>query len=69
MNLIKLLAVGAAAAYGVNELTKKRADGRSMVDNIKERAPEWMEKARPYIDQVKNRFNRESHNMQSGSTY
>ncbi len=61
MNLIKLLAVGAAAAYGVNELTKKRADGRSMVDNLKEKAPEWMEKARPYIDQLKTKFGQPGH--------
>jgi len=54
MGLIKLLIVGAAAAAGYNYLTKKRADGTSIVDDIKNKAPEWMEKAKPYVDKFKN---------------
>jgi hypothetical protein len=67
MNLIKLVAIGAAVGYGVNYLTKKGPNGRSKIDDIKEKAPEWMdkakpyvEKAKPYIDQVKNQFNKPS---------
>lgn len=73
MNLIKLVAVGAAVAYGYNYLTKKRPDGRSMMDDIKEKAPEWMDKAkpymdkaRPYVDQVKNQFESRLHVKTNG---
>ena len=56
MGLIKLLAIGAAVAYGVNYATKKRADGRSLMDDVKERAPEWMNKAKEYGNQMKNKM-------------
>jgi len=65
MGLIRILAVGAAVAYGINYLTKKRPDGRSMMDDIKDKAPEWMEKAKPYMekaqpyaDRLKDQFNK-----------
>lgn len=53
MGLLKLLIIGTAAAAGYNYMTKKRADGTSMVDDIKTKAPEWMEKAKPYMDKAK----------------
>ena len=52
MGIVKLLLVGAAAAVAYNYLTKKRADGTSLADDIKTQAPEWMDKAKPYIDKV-----------------
>lgn len=51
MSLLKYLVFGAAVAAGVNYATKKREDGRSLVDDLSDKAPEWMEKARRYTDQ------------------
>lgn len=56
MSILKYLAMGAAIAFGVNYVTKKRPDGKSIVDDITEKAPEWMEKAKPYIARIKEEF-------------
>jgi polyhydroxyalkanoate synthesis regulator phasin len=56
MSLLKYLVFGAAVAAGVNYATKKREDGRSLVDDLTEKAPEWMEKAKQYTDQLKGQF-------------
>ncbi|GAA4209430.1 hypothetical protein GCM10022289_34880 [Pedobacter jeongneungensis] len=48
MGLLKYAILGAAAVYGFKYATKKRTtDGKSLVDDFKEKAPE-------YVDQVKN---------------
>lgn len=64
MGLLKLLVVGAAVAAGINHITKKREDGTSIMDDLKAKAPEWMDKAKPYIDQVKGMAN----NLQPNSS-
>ncbi|MBC7653332.1 MAG: YtxH domain-containing protein [Oligoflexus sp.] len=46
MKLFNLIALGAAAAYGYNYITKKDALGKSKLDNIKENAPDWIDKAK-----------------------
>lgn len=56
MSLFKNLLIGAAVVAGVNYITKKRPDGRSMVDDIKEKAPEWMNKAKEFGNTQKDRF-------------
>lgn len=56
MSLLKYLVFGAAVAAGVNYATKKREDGRSLVDDISDKAPEWIEKAKQYTDQLKGQF-------------
>jgi len=56
MSLFKNLLIGAAVVAGVNYITKKRPDGRSMVDDIKEKAPEWMNKAKEFGNTQKERF-------------
>ena len=56
MGLFRLLVTGAAVAAGVHYITKKRPDGTSIADDLKAKAPEWMEKAKPYINQVKEQF-------------
>ncbi|MFD0793501.1 YtxH domain-containing protein [Mucilaginibacter litoreus] len=48
MGLIKFIAVGAAVGLGINYLTKKRADGRSVLDDITDKAPEWIDKAKNF---------------------
>lgn len=46
MGLIKTALIGAAVYGAIKYLTKKDMNGRSMVDNIKEKAPEWMDKVK-----------------------
>lgn len=55
MGLLKTALIGAAVYGAVKYLTKKDVNGRSMVDDIKEKAPEWMEK----VKNVKNEFQTE----------
>ncbi|MBC8051688.1 MAG: YtxH domain-containing protein [Sphingobacteriaceae bacterium] len=56
MSLLKYLVFGVAVAAGVNYATKKREDGRSLIDDLSDKAPEWMEKAKQYTDQFKGQF-------------
>lgn len=58
MGLFKNLLIGAAVVAGVNYITKKRPDGKSMVDDIKEKAPEWMDKAKEFGNKQKDQFAR-----------
>lgn len=48
MGLLKFIAVGAAIGYGINYITKKGPNGRSILDDITEDAPEWFDKAKAY---------------------
>lgn len=49
MGLIKFIAVGAAVGLGVNYLLKKREeDGRSIFDDLTDKAPEWFDKAKEF---------------------
>lgn len=56
MSLFRYLVFGAAVAAGVNYATKKREDGKSLIDDLTEKAPEWMDKAKQYTDQFKGQF-------------
>ncbi|WP_374949156.1 YtxH domain-containing protein [Mucilaginibacter sp.] len=65
MGLLKFIAVGAAIGYGINYITKKGENGRSILDDLTEDAPEWFEKAKQYatekvdlaVDQVQQKRN------------
>jgi len=46
MGLLKFIVVGAAVGYGINYITKKGENGRSILDDVIEDAPEWMDKAK-----------------------
>lgn len=58
MGLLKFIAVGAAIGYGINYITKKGPDGRSILDDITDDAPEWFDKAKKFaedkVEQVVN---------------
>lgn len=56
MGLLKFLVVGAAVAAGVNYATRKRPDGKSLIDDVSEKAPEWMDKAKQVGNQVKDQI-------------
>ncbi len=50
MSLIKFAIIGAAVGYGINYITRKGEDGRSVLDDITENAPEWFDKAKKYAE-------------------
>ena len=52
MSIFKYAIIGAAVAYGINYITKKRSDGTSILDELTESAPEWMEKAKQQAEQT-----------------
>jgi hypothetical protein len=53
MSLLRYAVLGAAVAYGINYVTKKRdSDGKSLLDDLNEKAPEWMDKAKKFSDET-----------------
>ncbi|HXH98865.1 MAG TPA: hypothetical protein VNI52_01255 [Sphingobacteriaceae bacterium] len=60
MGLLRFLALGAAVAVGVNYVTKRRPDGTSILDDLTAKSPEWMDKAKEFGDQVKDRYSQYS---------
>ena len=53
MGLLKTALIGAAVYGAVKYLTKKDALGVSKLDEIKEQAPEWLEKAKATVSDLK----------------
>ncbi|MBE9598221.1 YtxH domain-containing protein [Pedobacter sp. MC2016-24] len=53
MGLLRTALIGAAVYGIVKYVTKKDANGKSVVDDIKEKAPEWVEKAKNLKDELK----------------
>ncbi|MGF1924633.1 MAG: YtxH domain-containing protein [Bacteroidia bacterium] len=53
MGLFKTALIGAAVYGAVKYLTKKDALGRTKMDDIKEQAPEWIEKAKATVNDFK----------------
>lgn len=58
MGLFRTILLGAAAYGAYKYATKKDANGRSMVDDIKDRAPEWKEKIMNFKDNMEREFKR-----------
>lgn len=53
MGLFRTALIGAAVYGIVKYVTKKDVNGKSVVDDIKEKAPEWVEKAKNLKDELK----------------
>lgn len=53
MGLFKTALIGAAVYGAIKYVTKKDETGRSVVDNIKDKAPEWMERVKSAKDELK----------------
>jgi hypothetical protein len=49
MSLLKFIIAGAVVGYGINYLTKKRADGHSIIEDIAADIPEWADKAKKFV--------------------
>jgi hypothetical protein len=54
MGLFRTIVISAAIYGAYKFLTETDDLGRSKLDNIKEQAPEWLEKARAVKDDIKN---------------
>jgi len=52
MSILKYALIGAAVVYGVKYITKKRADGSSILDDLTDKAPEWFEKGKNYVEKT-----------------
>lgn len=48
MSLLKFIIAGAAVGYGINYITKKGPNGRSILDDITEKAPDWFDQAKKF---------------------
>jgi hypothetical protein len=59
MGLLKTALIGAAVYGAIKYITKKDINGRSLVDDLKDKAPEWMEKAKGVKDELKAEFERQ----------
>ncbi len=55
MSLLKFIVVGAAVGYGINYITKKGPDGKSILDDITENGPEWFDQAKKYAEDTVER--------------
>jgi hypothetical protein len=54
MGLFKTALIGASVYGAVKYLTKKDALGNTKLDEIKEKAPEWLEKAKAATTDLKS---------------
>lgn len=61
MGLLKTAILGAAVYGAIKYITKKDLSGRSIADDIREKAPEWIEKAKNLKDDFKLEMERQRH--------
>ena len=58
MGLLKTALIGAAVYGAIKYITKKdEITGRSIVDDFQDKAPEWIDKAKGYKQDLENKFN------------
>lgn len=53
MGLFKTALIGAAVYGLIKYVTKKDESGRSVADDIRDKVPEWMEKAKNVKDELR----------------
>jgi hypothetical protein len=61
MGLLKTALIGAVVYGAVKYLTQKDNLGRSKFDDIKEQAPEWLEKAKSAINDLGESYIRQGY--------
>jgi len=57
MGLFKTVLLGAAVYGAYKYATKKDVNGRSMVDDLKDKAPELMDKAKRFKEDMETKYN------------
>ena len=61
MGLLKYAILGAAAVYGFKYATKKRTtDGKSLIDDFKEKVPEYVDEINNYAIKIKRDYRQTS---------
>jgi hypothetical protein len=62
MRILKFIAVGAAVGYGIYYLTREKENGKSLLEELLEDAPDYVDRAKKYveltIDQVAERLHK-----------
>jgi len=62
MRMLKFMAVGAAVGYGIYYLIREKENGKSVLEELLEDAPEYVDRAKKYveytIDQVAERLHK-----------
>ncbi|WP_432714764.1 YtxH domain-containing protein [Pedobacter sp.] len=56
MGLLKTVLIGAAVYGAFKYATKKDANGRSIVDDLKDKAPEYMDKAKKFKEDLETKY-------------
>ena len=60
--MLKFMAVGAAVGYGIYYLIREKENGKSVLEELLEDAPEYVDRAKKYveytIDQVAERLHK-----------
>ncbi len=56
MGLLRMLITGAAVAGGVYYVTKKRPDGTSIADDLKAKAPDWINTMKNQMQEQMSKF-------------
>jgi hypothetical protein len=46
MHLLKYIIVGAAVGYGINYITKKGSNGRSIIEDLADNIPNWFDEGK-----------------------
>lgn len=52
MGLLKKLIVGAAVYGAIQYVTKKDVNGKSIIDDLKEKAPQWKDTAKRFKEDL-----------------
>lgn len=69
MSILKYAVLGAAVAYGITAVTKKReTDGKSIIDDLQDQAPEWIEKIKKYADDALQQVTEKGQTVQNQYT-
>ncbi|HEY4198647.1 MAG TPA: YtxH domain-containing protein [Mucilaginibacter sp.] len=62
MRIFKFMAVGAAVGYGIYYLIREKENGKSLLDELLQDAPDYVDRAKKYveltIDQVAERLHK-----------
>ncbi|HVW94430.1 MAG TPA: hypothetical protein VHA56_00510 [Mucilaginibacter sp.] len=65
MNLLKFIIVGAAVGYGINYVTKKGANGRSIIEDLADDAPEWFGKAKQLAEDALGKVSQKAEDIKA----
>lgn len=61
MGLLKYALLGAAAVYGFKYATRKRSlDGKSFLDDLKDKAPRYIDQIKNYGERIKQDYSQTS---------